>query len=328
MGSSDRHPKTVPRPKAAPAPPRPRVPARGSSTNRGWPAARKPDRRGYPTRMGPSSRDATAIRIIMLAVWGPLVVLAVLQPGRSGSSLVGAAVPLALMPLGLLLAGLWADRFRYGPATPAIVWVLLSTRRAWAAIDGGPPPVDAEEGLRRLGDRDDTIGRSHRATLLARLRRWAELEALIAGWHDDDPVAVGRRARAESRLAWLRDGLDDTAAADAAAAAIPDAEQRRNERVWNLYERAMREAAAGRDSVSPLLEASQLVVPLDAETAREFKASRRRVLLWTMVPPVVAMLTSLASIALLGAAAGFWVAIAATPLLMLVLALRSRRPVS
>jgi hypothetical protein len=287
-----------------------RAPRRGDAIP-GWGQTAGPRRR-YPSRFVIGQRDARILRVMIALGLAALAGAALLAQPAGRWSWMPPAVAAALAPMVLLAVSWWIDRYRYAPVMPAMAWVAVENERSWRQIDGRPASVDPDAILRRLEGRTDPGSVTLRCSVLVRLGRIEEAEAAIAAWADDTPAGRARRVRAESRLRWVRDGIDDMRDVEAAVAAIPDAETRRDEQVWNLYERATREMASQRDGYRALAEASRLVMPLDPEASRELQRARRINAAAQRTPPIVATAIALGSIAVLGPEWGFVVGLLCT----------------
>jgi hypothetical protein len=214
--------------------------------------------------------------------------------GGSTSLVAVAAVPLGLALVGWLRIALWWS------ALPATAWSAAETDRMWAAADAGALPATPEEAIGRPAQRLDGDAVHLRANVLALLGRLPELEAVLAVWAPADALGAARRARSESRAAWLRGDADDLSRAEADADAIPDERERRAEHFWNLWERARRGAASGRDLRRALAAASELVLPLPAPEASAVAMWRRQAPRAAAVPSLVVSAASVVMYAVLG----------------------------
>jgi hypothetical protein len=214
----------------------------------------------------------------------------------------GAAMFLAFVAMAPLLAAFtWLTmRRRFWPGVQTLRWANGSASAAWIALDGGGPPADVDEALGRLADRVDDDALAMRAAWLAWANRTTDLRALLDHWSPVDPVAVARRARAESTLRLLEGVTDDLGPAWEAAMAIPDPRHRTEQQAMVFVEDSRRRAEAGEDPFPRLVEAHRLLGPRAAhfdtdEDRQGIRRARLMVAVWGLVPAVIFAVIGLAA---------------------------------
>jgi hypothetical protein len=217
--------------------------------------------------MGPAwlARERSRVRIIATAVAAVVFLLAGYaidlrawpegDPARNWLFLGSLAGAIAVGALLVLVAGIARER----PAALAIWWLLNAWERDWRALDGSAAPASPDEGLRRLGTREDDLALEMRATLLASAGRSEDADATVAAWKPSSPAGTAARDRLALRLA--PDTTDAPLdAALASASALSDAAAVTAARARVLVADAQRRASLGLGySVTRLIRARRVL---------------------------------------------------------------------
>src|SRR4051794_5138875 len=173
-------------------------------------------------------------------------------------------------------------------AAAVAVWWLLLNRRAFAAMRavgvlnalstvpirdlvGDPAPRSADELARRLGARSDDDAVAVLAAWLGFEGRNAEATRILESWTPARPVAVATKARITVSLALVNGDDADLTAAEAAAAALPEPDDRATAQALVMMVAGHAAAVRGADAVPYLARAAGFLGararrgPLDVE---------------------------------------------------------------
>jgi hypothetical protein len=158
-------------------------------------------------------------------------------------------------------------------AAAVAVWWLLLNRRAFAAMRavgvlnalsavrirdlvGDPAPPSADELARRLGARSDDDAVAVLAAWLGFEGRNAEATRILESWTPARPVAVATKARITASLALVNGDDADLTAAEAAAAALPEPDDRATAQALVMMVAGHAAAVRGADAVPYLARAA------------------------------------------------------------------------
>jgi hypothetical protein len=228
-----------------------------------------------------------ASRLILLALVAPIVLgLALVRISSTadwqivgfGLAIVGPiCLPALVTPLLV--------RPRIRPSCELLMLRVDAAIREWEAIDGSDGLFPFDEGLRRLAGKTTDLEVANRLSILVSAGELEKARIEFANWQPSDQRFKARRERIASVIEFESRGLDDLSAARAAAEAISDATERRNQLIWLEFEAARRRAIEGGDALGVLVDARRRFGPIRLD--RRPQLVRLRKAWWGAIEPDV-----------------------------------------